>query len=159
MSGAVFFSGTFPTKVACSVKSHLLQHVTSVEDLIWIMLCTRAKADLHLRLCREGGRNCGINARAAERHPAFTEKVWNCSFCKLSHFIHDIFIIIITGAIINRSSIWDAALCSEHSCLPSCWYFQEYACIIPPPLSGSHYSLISLVYLLWWSAPIDMTAE
>lgn len=37
--------------------------------------------------------------------------------------------------------------------------FQEYACIIRQPLSKSHYSLISLVYLLWWSAQIDMTAE
>lgn len=37
--------------------------------------------------------------------------------------------------------------------------FQEYACIVPQPLSKSHYSLISLVYLLWWSAQIDMTAE
>lgn len=79
-----------------------------------------------------------------------------------SNFIHRIFIIIIVAiiTIINRSSFLHCMGFVEYILVyPVPGVFQEYACIIRQPLSESHYSLISLVYLLWWSAQIDMTAE
>lgn len=51
-------------------------------------------------------------------------------------------------------------LASSPSSLKACaWVWFSRNGVALQSLSWSHYSLISLAYLLWWSAQIDMTAE
>lgn len=170
MSGAVFFSGTFSTKGCPVFKEPFTQphciHVRIQCNGAYFMRAGQRLSPPDMKVYSNWVNNArstscfGIlpkNGHAFSRSSSREEKKsLLCSHCyslKLS-----IIPFLFTASSSSLASPSSPSLTAAHFELlgfveyifvyPVPGVFQEYACIIRQPLSKSHYSLISLVYLL-----------